>query len=467
MCLIFIHRPDTLTTGEADNMPEDQNIEWKLTWKDEYLKWICGFANAQGGRIYIGVDDDGNVVGLADYAKLMEDIPNKILQTLGIITDVNLLEKESLPYIEINVAPSSTPVNYRGEYHYRCGSTKQQLKGNSLTDFLLRKTGARWDSIPINNLCVNDLDNDSFKIFKREALRCKRLSEEDASLTNEELLKSLQLLNDGKLTRAAALLFYHAPEEVCPGCYVKIGKFEDGCELIYQDVISGSLFSIADKVMDILYLKYLKASIWYERDRRVERYPYLRSAVREIIFNALIHCNWSENIPIQIRVDEDALRIGNSCLLPLGWTQDTLTQYHQSKPHNPLLANAFFRAGFVESWGRGIYKVLKDCKVHGYPKPQFNCIGYDICVTFRPADMQVSSIIDTPTPVNTGTANISLDEKILQELRRNPALTIEALASILDHPRGIVYRALSKLTHSNQIVRIGSKKSGYWKINGK
>lgn len=466
MCLISTHRPDTMTTGDSYNMPENQNIEWKESWRDEYLKWICGFANAQGGRIYIGVNDTGLVVGLTDYAKLMEDIPNKILQTLGIIVDVNLLEKESLPYIEINVAPSSTPVNYRGEYHYRCGSTKQQLKGTALTDFLLRKTGARWDSTLLNNLCVHDLDNDSFKIFKREALRCKRLNEEDASLSNEELLKSLQLLNDGKLTRAAALLFYHAPEEVCPGCYVKIGKFEDGCELVYQDVISGSLFSIADKVMDILYLKYLKASIWYERDRRVERYPYLRSAVREIIFNALIHCNWSENIPIQIRVDEDALRIGNSCLLPLGWTQDTLTQYHQSKPHNPLLANAFFRAGFIESWGRGIYKVLKDCRVHGYPEPQFDCIGHDICVTFKPADMQVLQPADITSLSGNVSMKVALEEKILHELRRNPALTVDALASILEHPRGSVYRALSKLTHSNQITRIGSKKSGYWNING-
>lgn len=446
-------------------MPENQNIEWKESWRDEYLKWICGFANAQGGRIYVGMNDTGQVVGLADYTKLMEDIPNKILQTLGIMADVNLLEKENLPYIEINVAPSSTPVNFRGEYHYRCGSTKQQLKGNALTDFLLRKTGARWDATLINNICVNDLENDSFKIFKREALRCKRLSEEDASLSNDELLKSLQLLNDGKLTRAAVLLFYHAPEKVCPGCYVKIGKFVDGCELIYQDVISGSLFSIADKVLDVLYLKYLKASISYERDRRVERYPYLRSAVREIIFNALIHCNWSENIPIQIRVDEDSLRIGNSCILPLGWTKDTLTQYHQSKPHNPLLANAFFRAGFVESWGRGIYKVMKDCRVHGYPEPQFDCIGHDICVTFRPIDMQISSIIDTPPPISISAANVSLEEKILKELRGNPSLTIRELSDVLSVNRGLVYRKIQKLTMKNILIRVGGSRKGNWVIN--
>ena len=57
-------------------MPESQNTEWKSKWKDEYLEWICGYANAQGGKIYIGCDDEGNIVGLPNARKLLEDIPN-------------------------------------------------------------------------------------------------------------------------------------------------------------------------------------------------------------------------------------------------------------------------------------------------------------------------------------------------------------------------------------------------------
>ena len=76
-----------------------QNIEYKESWRDEYLKWICGFANAQGGRIYIGVNDDTEVVGLPDAKKLMEDIPNKIVNYLGIVEDVNLLIKDDKEYI--------------------------------------------------------------------------------------------------------------------------------------------------------------------------------------------------------------------------------------------------------------------------------------------------------------------------------------------------------------------------------
>lgn len=154
-------------------MAESQNIEYTESWRDEYLKWICGFANAQGGIIYIGVNDAGNVIGVKNIKKLMEDIPNKIQMGLGIMADVNKLSKDGLDYIEIKVEPSCFPVSYQGEYHYRSGSTKQQLTGIALSQFIIRKTGFRWEDVTVDNLSLDDLDDESFKIFRTEALRKK------------------------------------------------------------------------------------------------------------------------------------------------------------------------------------------------------------------------------------------------------------------------------------------------------
>ena len=89
-------------------MAENQNIEYKESWRDEYLKWVCGFANAQGGTIYIGIDDVGNVVGVKDVKKLMEDIPNKIQSGLGIVADVNKHTKDGKDYLEIKIGSSSS-----------------------------------------------------------------------------------------------------------------------------------------------------------------------------------------------------------------------------------------------------------------------------------------------------------------------------------------------------------------------
>ena len=223
-------------------MAESQNIEYKESWRDEYLKWICGFANAQGGKIYIGKKDDGTVIGVSDAKKLMEDIPNKIQNKLGIVADVNLLAENGLEYIEIVVLPWAFPVNYDGEYHYRSGSTKQQLKGNALTHFLMSKTGMKWESAPVSNISVEDLDKESFDIFRREALRSGRMTKKDLDISNEELLDKLDLLEDGKLKRSAALCFYREPEKVIGGCYVKIGKFE-GSEIYIRMNFMAPLFS--------------------------------------------------------------------------------------------------------------------------------------------------------------------------------------------------------------------------------
>ena len=76
-------------------MKENQNIEWKKSWRDEYIKWICGFANAGGGTLVIGKNDKGMVTGVDNSERLLEEIPNKVRDILGIIVDVNLKNEGS------------------------------------------------------------------------------------------------------------------------------------------------------------------------------------------------------------------------------------------------------------------------------------------------------------------------------------------------------------------------------------
>lgn len=147
----------------------------------------------------------------------MEDIPNKVQSKLGIVTDVNLFEEAGLEYIEIVVTPWAFPVNYDGEYHYRSGSTKQRLRGNALTNFLISKTGMKWDAATVSNIEIADLDKESFDIFRREALRSGRMTREDLDIPNAELLDKLDLLVDGKLKRAGALCFYRNSEKIISG----------------------------------------------------------------------------------------------------------------------------------------------------------------------------------------------------------------------------------------------------------
>ena len=290
---------------------ESQNIEYKLTWRDEYLKWICGFANADGGTIFIGKDDTGKVVDLKDFKKLLEEIPNKVRDTLGILVDVNLNESERGKYIEIVVEQYPYPVNYKGQYHYRSGSTKQELKGVALDKFLLQKKGKRWDGVPIPNVSVSDFKQETLDFFRKRAFRSKRIDEESLTDSNEHLIENLQLKEGKFLKRASILLFHTNPEKYITGAYIKIGYFESDSDLRYQDEIHGNLFEQIEKTTELLFTKYIKALISYEGLNRVETYEYPKEAIREALLNAAAHKDYSGGVPIQISVYNDKLVIWN------------------------------------------------------------------------------------------------------------------------------------------------------------
>ena len=149
---------------------ESQNTDYKSAWRDEYLKWICGFANAQGGTLFIGIDDEGKVCGVNNAHQLSEEIPNKIVTLLRIVADVNLHSKESKDYIEIRVAPSNVPISLKGVYHYRSGSTEQELGEIALQQFVLKKLGRTWDDIICEQAKLDDIDRKAIDYFLRKAV---------------------------------------------------------------------------------------------------------------------------------------------------------------------------------------------------------------------------------------------------------------------------------------------------------
>jgi len=366
-------------------LKEHQNIEWLESWHNDYFKWICGFANAQGGTLFIGKDDDGNVKHLVNARKLLEDIPNQVRDLLGLMVDVNLHTENGEDFLEIVVEPHPFPISLRGKYYYRSGSTLQELKGAALAKFLLQRQGKKWDGVPVPNVTADDLKNDTFDFFRKKATKSKRLEPEDLDGTNQELLESLQLyLEDEKMIkRAAVLLFHPKPEKYVTGAYIKIGYFENEADLMFQDEVHGNLFEQIEQTMDLLFTKYIKAMVSYEGISRVETYEYPREAVREALLNAVAHKDYSGGAPIQIKVYKDRILIWNDGQLPDNWTIHNLLKRHSSKPYNPDIANTLFRSGYIESWGRGIEKMMNYCKEAEIPAPNYFFEASDFLVEFR------------------------------------------------------------------------------------
>jgi len=432
-------------------MQEQQITEYKSIWKDEYLKWICGFANAQGGTLIIGKDNDGNVIGVKNAQRLLEELPNKITTIMGIVADVNLHETPQGDYIEIEVEPHPNPVNYKGEYHYRSGSTKQELKGAALDKFLLQKYGRKWDGVPVPNVPITELKRETFEFFKKKGIASKRLNENSKEDTPEQLLNNLKLTDNDHLKRAALLLFHPDPEKFVTGAFIKIGFFRTNTDLLFQDDIHGNLFEQVERTMELLLTKYIKALISYKGLSRIETYEYPEDALREALLNAVSHKDYAGCTPIQISVYNDKVMIWNMGQLPENWTIEMLQQKHSSIPYNPDIANSFFRSGYVEAWGRGIEKINELCTQAGLPLPliTYNHSGY--WVEFR------KDIYNTD----------SLSEKGLNERQIDALLFFKTKGEITSSEYQAHFKIsertarydLTELVDKNLLVKTGDKKS--------
>jgi ATP-dependent DNA helicase RecG len=382
---------------------------------------------------------------------------------MAIVADVNLEGKKPDEYISIKVPSYANAISYHGKYYYRTGSTLQELTGKALDEFILKKQGLSWDGIAVLDADIEDFDRDAIRAFRRKAVGSARLSEEDLDVADKQLFESLMLYDGSCLKRAAILLFHQDPRKWFYSAYTKIGYF-DG-DLKYQDEISGPLITMPDKVVDTIFTKYFKGAIRYEGMQRVEDFPVPRAALREAIQNATAHNDWASTAPIQIQVHNDKIIIMNSGHLPQSWTLERLLGPHNSEPHNPLIANAFFRAGMIEAWGRGIERMRSACKDAGKPEPVFTVDGgFMVEFTtdiYTDTDVGISSV-----GINGGNGNeITYNQQRICELMmETPTITAQQLSDTLGVSKRRIESNIKTLKSRGLVERSGSNKTGIWVV---
>lgn len=303
---------------DYDRSQESQQTEWKWSWQDEYLKWLCGYANTEGGTLYIGVNDDGYVVGIEDSKKMLEGLPNKINDKLGIIASinihkangaVNLRYSKSVPenissrlinqyacgivntrmldssdkrykslatierenkvwenvdgtrdYVSIRIIKYPFAVSCEGKYYKRSGSTLHELNGFELQNFLLERAGKTWDSVSIPEVNVTDLSKEALDAFRQKAVKSNRMTDSEVSVSDNLLLRNLKLFDGEYLTRAAILLFHPTPERYVTGSYIKIGYFS----------LVGAFGEDVEPIEDLQYQDVVEGPLLLQADKAID-----------------------------------------------------------------------------------------------------------------------------------------------------------------------------------------------------
>ena len=223
---------------------------------------------------------------------------------------------------------------------------------------------------------------------------------------------------------------------------------------------------MADKVMWKLRQDYLIARIHYEGMQRVEQLEIPETALRELVYNAIVHRDYL-GADTQMKVYNDHIWLWNEGELPNGFSVEKAAREHMSKPRNRLIANVFYKAGFIESWGRGVGMVCKAFRDSKLSSPTFeNLMGGSLVVIPRGNQIEPLNEKGNNTQLNESQHKvydfISVMAQSVEPL--NEPLNTTRIAKELGMAYSTVKRVMKFLEENHLIRRVGSKKTGYWEI---
>jgi ATP-dependent DNA helicase RecG len=362
---------------------ESGRVEFKEKMGEETLETVAAFANAHGGTLLIGIADDGTVKGVTLGKETLRDWANRIAQTTHVHPQVLPLTYQGRTVVILEVPESSLkPVSCRGRYLKRVGSSNRQMTDDDLTRAVLGSVGVTWDEMVEPRAALDDLDGEQMQRFRKLCnLKGRRPippDEEDSAV-----LEKLGLLPEGDVSRAAVLLFGKNPQHFYPHARVRIGRFRTETLIVDDREIVGPLFDQVEAVMGYFRERLQTHFAFRETAARDVVWEYPLGALREAIINAVCHRDYLDSGHVQVRWHDDRIVFLNPGGLPESLRIEDLKREHRSVLRNRKIAEVLFYAGFIEQWGSGTLRMIRECVESDLPEPEFEERQKALWVTFR------------------------------------------------------------------------------------
>jgi len=350
-------------------MIETQNIEYKEKFTDKALETLCSFANTKGGILYIGISNDGKIVGVDVNNETIRTITEKITSKLGIHPEIKVEDREGKKIIKISVKPSPIPISFNGKYYERVGNTTRKMTAERLKEFLLK--GTNWDGLINEDADFNEIDEETVRWFIKKAKSAGRLTIFEENENIKLIFEHLKLSIKGKLTNGALILFGKDPQKYFINAVLRIVRLKNQSTIIGDRLITGNLFKQVHQGEEAIK-NFINVRYEIKKLEREEIWEYPLPAIREALINALIHRDYFKfNVQTQVKIFDDYIWFYNIGGLPEGITLEDLKRPHSSVPRNPLIVHIFYLAGLIEEVGSGIGRMIESLKSQGLPEPEF------------------------------------------------------------------------------------------------
>jgi len=400
-------KPDSDEIKSLISQREGYNLEFKESFSNSIAKEMCAFANASGGKLLLGVSDEGEIRGITISNVMISRIYD-VARNSDPLLRINVSRVHNVLVIDV---PKGTdkPYSVNGKFYVRDSTNYQQLKRDEIRRFFQEESLILFDEKLNYDF---DLEKNFDEVVFGAFLETTRMS---PVLEKDDILKNLGLLKDGYLKNAGVLLFC---KKINTEYIIKGGPGEEKLEL-----------------------------------------P--ESALREAILNAIAHRNYFLNANIQVYIFSDRVEIANPGGLPPGMSYADLGK--KSMPRNFLLFGLMQRMGLVEKVGTGILRMNHAMKEYNLEKPVMEADENWFTIIFRRPELERASFEgrEKTTPQKT---TQKTTQKILGLIKENPDITRRELASIIGISEDGIKYHLTNLKNMGLLERIGHDKGGYWRI---
>lgn len=403
-------------------MRETKTVEFKEMITNSFLKTVSAFTNYNGGVIFFGIDDDGNVKGLQDVKQSCLDIENKINDNISPQPDYTI-EVQSDNTIRLTIkAGVHKPYLYKSKAYKRNDTATIEVDTLEFSRLILEGKNIRFEELPCREQAL------TFELLYKKLKESIKID-----TFNQDTLKTLNLYsNENGYNNAAGLL---ADKNYFPG--IDIVKFGESISIIqkrstFENV---SILEVYDRTMQVFKDYYQYEVIQGAERKKIEKIP--EEAFREAIANALIHRTWDVEAQIRVLMFDDRLEVISPGGLPSGISEPEYLSGRISVLRNRNLANVFYRLGFVEIFGTGITRI-KQLYEDSIRKPDFEVTENTIKIIL---------------PVFEENLNLTEDERAVYNiLSRTLLKPIGEIAPYLPFGKSKTTQLLKKLCQKGVIV---------------
>lgn len=446
---------------------EGQYIEFKEKLDKTFTRELVGFANASGGRIFLGVSDRAEIKGFKIDNKIRSQIQD-LARNCDPAVIINLTEQQNILIVEIKEGVNK-PYSCSDGFFLRVGANSQKLKRDEIIQFSVAEGKIKFDEQICEAFDVNkEIDPEKLQKYLRLADLSADMSDEDILINlGVAIKKESQLL----MRNAGLLLFASNPGRFIKSSKVICVEYQTNEKInvldrkIYDDGVINNIENAINYVK-----KHINTSFEINSLHRKEIMQFPEAAFREAIINSIVHRDYlNESGDIMIEIFKNKIIISNPGGLVSWLPVSDFGKY--SRPRNNLLASLLSRTSYVEKMGTGINRIKEIIDQFMLPLPEFDFNEYNFAVVLYDNHYLIEKdgigkeYNDHATVEKTVERTVEKTvEKILELIRENKKITQNDLSKRTGLTRRGVEWNLAKLKEKELIKRIGPPRGGYWEI---